>query len=84
MVWAEKRKLKRYRHYISTLPLIGLEMSSKGVWAFTLNVRARTEQWLTVKATVQPRARHARSLCRMTTFIRKIEGWLGLSEPWRQ
>lgn len=51
MVWAEKRKLKRYRHYISTLPLIGLEMSSKGVWAFTFNVRARTEQWLTVKAT---------------------------------
>jgi hypothetical protein len=62
MVWAEKRKLKRYRHYISTLPLIGLAISSKGVWAFTLNVCARTEQWLTVKATVQPRERRARSV----------------------
>jgi hypothetical protein len=73
MAWAEKRKLKRYRHYLSTLPLGGLEMSSIGVWAFTLNVRAMTEQWLTVKATVQARARRARSLCRMANFIRKME-----------
>jgi hypothetical protein len=50
IVWAEKCKLKRSRHYTSKLPLVGLEMRSIGVWAFALNVRARTEQWLIMKA----------------------------------
>jgi hypothetical protein len=84
VVWAEKRKLKRYRHYISKLPLVGLEMKSIGVWAFTLNVRASTEQWPILKATVQPWAGCARFVCWMANFICKIELCLGLSKLWQQ